>query len=110
MCLSALSRSAGSPEWSSLSLRARYIPHKDPLDFENTFPLVRCPDCRVLRFINPTLSAALLTRLGQDLRGEHLCDTAKMPGSVDREEQIDWTGSAKLAEGCVETFVPQDGR
>jgi hypothetical protein len=40
MCLRALARSAGSLEWGEFSLRARYIPHKDPLDFEDTLPLV----------------------------------------------------------------------
>ena len=91
------------------SLRARYIPHKDPLDFKDPLPLVRSPDRRVLRFIDPTLSATGTNNQYENLRCEHLCNTAKMPGSVDGEKQVDWTGPAKLAEGCVETFITQYG-
>ena len=55
------------------------------------------------------MSATDANNLQGDLRSKHLCDTAEMPGSIHREEQIDWTGPAKLAEGCVETFITQYG-
>jgi hypothetical protein len=109
MCLRALARSAGSLEWGEFSLRARYIPHKDPFDLENTLPLVGRPNGRVLRFINPVSSATAHYNWLEDLRGEHLCDTAKVPRSVHREEQVDWSSPAKLAEGCIETFITEYG-
>jgi hypothetical protein len=48
-------------------------------------------------------------QIGTNLRGEHLCDTAKVPRSVHREEQVNWSSPAKLAESCIETFVSKYG-
>jgi hypothetical protein len=40
MCRRALSRSGAASGYVLVDLRARYISHKDPLDFEDSFPFV----------------------------------------------------------------------
>lgn len=92
------------------SLRSWYIAHKDPLDFEDTLPLVRCPDGRILRFIHPAISYCLHRIPIVDLRCKHLGYTAKVSGPVDGEKQVDRTFLAKLAESSVEPLVTEHGR
>lgn len=101
-------------------IRSRDVSDENPFNPENTFPLVRSPYCRTLRLVHPdrgqhtVLNGSRRTykvcRDGLDLRCEHLCHSAEMTRTIDREKQVDRTLVVEFAERCIEPFITQDCR